>query len=151
MPITCEHRERVRAEPSRAFDAIDDLPLTAQWLPPCVSLENTTHPGGPNAVGDALRYVFKQGGRTQEMAGRVTDRVAGRRLRCVYTDSVFEVTVDLRVDPDPDGTLMTHLIEIAPKTFMGRLFTPLIRLGLGKQTRTAAANLKRLLESEAAA
>jgi hypothetical protein len=33
---------------------------------------------------------------------------------------------------------------------MAKLFSPLIRLGIGKQTRDAAANLKKLLESTAA-
>ena len=43
--------------------------------------------------------------------------------------------------------MTTHIIEIAPKTLLGKLMGPLIRFGLGKQTRQAAANLKKLLES----
>ena len=43
--------------------------------------------------------------------------------------------------------MTTHVIEITPKTFFGRLLSPLIRLGLGKQTRDAARNLKKLLEA----
>jgi hypothetical protein len=39
MPIRYEHTETVRKTAERAFAAIDDLPLNAQWLPPCVSLE----------------------------------------------------------------------------------------------------------------
>jgi hypothetical protein len=68
-------------------------------------------------------------------------------LHCKYSDGSFEVRVDLRVAPAPGGALMTHIIEISPKTLLGKLMWPLIRLGLGKQTRDAAANLKRLLES----
>ena len=61
MPIRFSHTEPVRVSPERAFAAIDDLPLTAQWLPPCISLEK---PGdGPNQVGDKLRYVFREGRR----------------------------------------------------------------------------------------
>ena len=67
MPIRYEHAETVRTSPDRAFAAIDDLPLTAKWLPPCVSLEKLG--SGPNAPGDKLRYVYKQGGKTAEMAG----------------------------------------------------------------------------------
>jgi hypothetical protein len=44
--------------------------------------------------------------------------------------------------------VITHIIEITPKTFLGRLMSPLIRLGLRKQTRDAATNLKTLLESD---
>ena len=42
---------------------------------------------------------------------------------------------------------MTHVIEIAPKTFLGKLMQPLIRLGLRSQTRAVATNLKKLLEA----
>jgi hypothetical protein len=55
--------------------------------------------------------------------------------------------VDLRVAGTSEGVQMTHLIEIAPKTFMARMMSPLVRLGLTKQTREAASNLKKLLES----
>ena len=148
MPIRYEHTETICTTPDRVFAAIDNLPLTAKWLPPCVSLEKVGD--GPNAPGDKLRYVFKQGGRQGEMAGEIIARTPGERLYCKYFDSTFEVAVDLRVAAAPDGTLSTHIIEITPRRFFARLMAPLIRLGLGKQTRTAAANLKKLLESTTA-
>jgi hypothetical protein len=148
MPIRYEHSETVRTTPDRAFAAIDDLPLTAKWLPPCVSLEKVGD--GPNAPGDRLRYVYRQGSKQGEMAGEVVERTPGERLHCKYFDPMFDVSVDLRVSPAPEGALTTHLIEIAPKTFLGKLMSPLIRMGVRKQTRTAAANLKALLESAAA-
>jgi hypothetical protein len=148
MPIRYEHAEIIRTTPERAFAAMDDLPLTAKWLPPCVSLEKVDP--GPNAPGDRLRYVYKQGGRQGEMAGEIVARTPGERLHCKYYDSAFEVSVDLRVAAAPEGALTTHVIEITAKKFMARLMTPLIRLGIGKQTRTAAANLKKLLESTTA-
>lgn len=147
MSIHYQHAVTVSVPPERAFAVIDDLPLTAKWLPPCVSL--TKVGSGPNAPGDRLRYVFRQGGRQNEMDGEILDRVAGERLHCRYTDPAFDVWVDLRVAPAPGGAVTTHLITIAPKTFMGRVMQPLIRLGLGKQTRDAAAKLKKLLESGA--
>jgi hypothetical protein len=145
MPIRYEHAESIHTTPERAFAAIDDLPLTAKWLPPCVSLEKIG--AGPNVPGDKLRYVHKQGGRQGEMDGEIIARTPGERLHCKYYDTMFEVSVDLRVASAPDGTLTTHIIEITPKTWMGTLMWPLIRLGLGKQTRTAAGNLKKLLEA----
>lgn len=148
MPIRYQCVETVAVPPDRAFAVIDDLPQTAKWLPPCVSLSKVG--GGPNAPGDALRYVFRQGGRQSEMAGEILARVPGERLYCKYGDGSFDVWVDLRVAAAPGGTQTTHVIEIAPKTFMGKLMSPLIRLGLGKQTRDAAANLKKLLETPAA-
>jgi hypothetical protein len=145
MPIRCEHAETVCTSPDRAFAAIDDLPLTAKWLPPCVSLEKVG--SGPNAPGDKLRYVYKQGGKTGEMAGEIVARTPGERLHRKYFDCMFDVSVDLRVAATSEGALTTHVIEITPKRFMAKLMSPLIRLGVGKQTRKAAANLKKLLES----
>ncbi len=145
MPIRYEHVETVRTTPERAFAAIDDLPLTARWLPPCVSLEKVGT--GPNARGDKLRYVYRQGGRQAEMAGEIVARTPGERLHCRYFDRMFEISVDLRVAAAPEGALMTHAIEITPKTLVCKLMGPLIRLGLGKQTRAAAANLKKHLEA----
>jgi hypothetical protein len=145
MSIRYEHTETIRTTPARAFAAIDDLPLTAQWLPSCVSLEKVG--SGPNTAGDRLRYVYKQGRKTAEMAGEIITRTPGERLHCKYFDNMFDVSVDLRVAAAPDGALTTHIIEVTPRRFLAKLMSPLIRLGLGKQTRKAAANLKRLLES----
>jgi carbon monoxide dehydrogenase subunit G len=146
MAIRCEHVETVRATPDRAFALIDNLPRTAEWLPPCVSLDKVG--SGPNAPGDKLRYVYNQGGHQGEMAGEILDRVDGQRLHCKYFDDTFEVAVDLRVAAALEGTLTTHVIEITPKRFFARLMSPMIKLGLAKQTKDAATNLKRLLESE---
>jgi hypothetical protein len=145
MAMRYEHAEAVHTSPIRAFAVIDDLPLTAKWLPPCVSLEKVG--SGPNAPGDKLRYVYKQGGKTGEMNGEIVARAPGERLHCKYFDSMFDVSVDLRIAPNSEGALTTHIIEITPKSFLGKLMSPLIRLGLGKQTREAAANLKKLLVS----
>jgi hypothetical protein len=145
MPIRYQHVETVSTTPERAFAVIDDLPTTAKWLPPCVSLTKVGN--GPNTPGDKLRYVFKQGGHQSEMAGEIVDRVPGERLHCKYSDTSFDVWVDLRVAAAAGGALTTHLIAISPKTLLGKLMSPLIRLGLRKQTRDAAANLKKLLET----
>ncbi len=145
MSIRYQYVETVATSPEQAFAAIDDLPLTAKWLPPCVSLSKVGD--GPNAPGDKLRYVYRQGGRQDEMMGEILERIPGERLHCKYSDRMFDVSVDLCVAAAPGGAVTTHIIEIIPKTLLGKLMSPLIRLGLGKQTRDAAANLKKLLEA----
>ncbi len=144
MSIRYLHKETVAASPAQVFAVIDNLPMTSKWLPPCVSLSKIGD--GPNSPGDKLKYVFKQGGRESEMDGEILARVPNERLYCKYSDTSFEVSVDLLVASTPTGALTTHIIEITPKTFAGKLMTPLIKLGLGKQTRDAATNLKKLLE-----
>ena len=105
---------------------------------------------GPNAVGDQLKYTFKQGGKTSVMDGEILARTPGERLYCRYWDRAFEVLVDLRVAAAGGGSRLTHVIEIVPKTFLCKLFSPLIRLGLPKQTKEAMANLKKMLEAPSA-
>ena len=102
---------------------------------------------GPSAEGDTLRYVYRQGKTSAEMAGRILARQQDARLHCLYSDAMFDVSVDLQVAAHPEGTLSSHHIAMTPRTLVGRLLQPLIRLGLGKQTRDAASNLKNLLES----
>lgn len=146
MSIRYEHEEPVKTTPERAFALVDDLPRTREWLPPCVSLEKVG--AGPNAVGDTLKYVYQQGGNQGEMSGKIVARKPGEQLHCLYQDKMFDVVVDLRMKPSADGVIMTHIIEITPKSLMAKLMSPLIKSGLAKQTRDAAANLKKLLESK---
>jgi uncharacterized protein YndB with AHSA1/START domain len=147
MAVSYQHEVIIRRTPTEVFAVIDDLPQTAKWLPPCVSL--TKVGDGPNAEGDTLRYVYRQGKTSSEMTGRILTRQQDARLHCLYSDAMFDVSVDLQVAADPQGCLSTHSIAMTPKTLFGRLLQPLIRLGLGRQTRDAAANLKSLLESTA--
>lgn len=147
MSVSYQHEVIIHRTPAEVFAVIDDLPQTAKWLPPCVSL--TKVGDGPNAEGDTLRYVYRQGKTSSEMTGRVLARQQDARLHCLYSDAMFDVSVDLQVAAHPEGTLSMHHIAMTPKTLFGRLLQPLIRLGLGKQTRDAARNLKSLVEAAA--
>jgi hypothetical protein len=80
LSIRCEHSLTVRVSPETAIAAIDKLPLTAKWLPPCVSLAKLG--SGPNAPGDKLKYGYKQGGKHGTMEGKFLTRVPGERLHC---------------------------------------------------------------------
>jgi carbon monoxide dehydrogenase subunit G len=145
MGIRYEHQVIVNTTPERAFAAIDDLALTQKWLPPCVSL--TKIGDGPNGPGDHLLYVYRQGSSESQMKGEIIARIPNKQLHCKYVDSMFEVSVDLRVSATAEGTMTTHMIEITPKKLIAKIISPLIRLGLKKQTQDAARNLKTLLES----
>ncbi len=80
------------------------------------------------------------------MQGEILTLVPDQRLVCRYFDKMMEVEVDMKVMPAGTGSRVTHLITITPKTFMAKMFSPLIRLGLPKQTITAMDALKRILE-----
>ena len=145
MPIRCEHSLEVKASPERAFALMDDLPQTPKWLAPCTALTKLSP--GPNAVGDKLSYSYKQGSRAGTMEGEILARALNSQLVCRYLDAMMEVLVDLRVSPAPGGSRLTHVITITPRTFAGKLMSPLISLGLPKQTREAMQSLKGMLDA----
>ena len=145
MSISCEHSVDVKASVEKAFALLDDLPQTPKWLEPCTSIQKLSP--GPNAVGDKLKYDYKQGGRAGTMDGEILTRMPNREISCRYFDSMMDVVVDLRVSPTPEGSRLTHIITITPKTFMAKMMTPLIRGALPKQTREAMESLKAMLES----
>src|SRR5438477_10262015 len=146
MPIHYEHSVDVAREPQRAFAVLDDVSQTPKWLARCTGIEKLTP--GPNAVGTKLRYSFKEGGRSGVMDGEIVARTPNERLTMKYADKMMDVTVDFRMAKSGSGTRLTHAIEITPKTFMAKLFSPLIKRQLPKQTVTAMETLRGLPESE---
>ena len=99
----------------------------------------------PLAVGSKLRYSYKEAGRVGVMDGEVTGRVEGRKLDFLYEDKMMRVGVHFMTEPAGSGTHLTHAIDITPKTFFGKLVSPLIRKQLPKQTITAMESLRALL------
>lgn len=147
MAVHFVHEEPVNASVEKVFAVMDDLPATAQWLPPCISLENLD--GSPNAVGHRLNYFYASGNGQKSMAGTITHRVPNERLCCRYGDSMFDVVVDLKLRKAGDTCICTHDIEIIPRNIFMKLMQPVIRMGLRKQTTAAATNLRRLVEQGA--
>ena len=149
MAIRQSHREAVAATAQAAFEVIDDLPATKIWLDVCESLNNLDGP--PNSVGDRLEYRFRQGGTTGQMEGEIMIREPGRRLVCRYDDPKFKVTVDLSVDADasndPQVCVVEQILTIEPKGWIGRLMSPLISMGLRRQSHSSSAALRQLIES----
>jgi uncharacterized protein YndB with AHSA1/START domain len=147
MAISFEHTVNVSKPPQRVFETLDDVAMTPKWLDRCTGIEKLS--AGPNTVGTKLRYSYKDGGRRGQMDGEVTARAPGERLTMRYDDKMMEVVVDFRIAADSAGTRLTHAIAITPKTFFAKLFSPMIRRQLPKQTTTAMEKLKAMLESGA--
>jgi uncharacterized protein YndB with AHSA1/START domain len=143
MPIHFEHTIEVPQSPAQVFGALNDVTLTPKWLARCTGIEVLTP--GPLAVGSKLRYSYRDGGRSGKMDGELIEQVKGQKLSYHYEDRMMSVGVHFSMQPAGSGTRLTHAIDIAPKTFMARLISPLIRRGLPKQTITAMESLRRLL------
>src|SRR6476660_8909317 len=77
------------------------------------------------------------------------DRTPEWLTRCTGIDKLTDVTVDFRLAPMGAETSLTHEITIVTKGF-GKLFTPMIKRALPRQTLDAMTKLKALAESGAA-
>jgi ribosome-associated toxin RatA of RatAB toxin-antitoxin module len=139
------HTLLVSAAPERVYAIIDDTDRTPEWLSRCTRIDNPAN--GHNTVGTPLTYHYKDGRRTGEMDGRITRHEVGRRFTMNFVDKMMDVTVDFDTAPGADAatTTLTHSIDIKTKGF-GKLFTPIIKKTLPKQTTGAMEKLKALAE-----
>ncbi len=138
------HTIHVAAAPATVYAILDDTDRTPEWLSRCTGIDNLGE--GENTVGTPLRYHYRDGRRTGEMDGRITARDADRRFAMNFVDSMMDVTVDFdTVAGASGGTSLTHRIDIRTKG-IGKVFTPLIRRSLPKQTTDAMEKLKAIAE-----
>lgn len=147
MTIQFECGVDIRCRPERVFALLDDVSQTPRWLTSCQAMEKLTP--GPNAVGTKLRYVYKDALHTSVMLGSITARTANQELSFEYSDQRVSVAAQFQLTEISTGTHLQHRIEIAPKTFVVRMLSPVIRRQLAEQTRSAIASLQKLLEHEA--
>ena len=138
------HTETIAAPPETVFAILDDTSRTPEWLSRCTGIDKLTD--GPNRVGTQLRYHYKDAGRAGSMEGEIIAHEPGRHLAMRYLDRMMDVTVDFRTAPQGTGTALTHETAIAPKG-LGKVFTPMIKRSLPKQTLDAMAKLKAIAES----
>ena len=144
MTIRYEHTIQVARNPQDTFALLDNLPLTPQWLEPCTALVKLTP--GPNEVGDKLKYSYSQSGHSGEMEGEIVTRIPSEKLTCRYADAMFEVVIDFNMREQDSGTQLTHVITMTPKTMMGKMIAPMIKMGVPKQTHNAMESIKAMLE-----
>jgi uncharacterized protein YndB with AHSA1/START domain len=134
----------VDAPPEAIFAILADVTRTPEWLKRCTKIDKLSE--GPIAVGQKMKYHYKQGSRAGVMDGEVAQYEANRHLENRFTDKTMDVSVEFRAQPlGDDRTRLTHTITIDTKG-MGKVFTPLIKRQLPDQTVGAMTNLKALAE-----
>jgi ribosome-associated toxin RatA of RatAB toxin-antitoxin module len=131
---------RINKPVGEVFSFVDDVSQTPRWLSRCVSIDQTSP--GPRGVGTQLHYTHSTG----SMDGVVTDYEKDRRLGMSYTDRMFDVLVDFWFAPENGSTAVRHATEINPKSLVGKLMSPFIRVGIRRQMAKDTQTLKRLLE-----
>ena len=134
----------VEAPPEAIFAILDDVTRTPEWLKRCTKIEALSD--GPIAVGQKMKYHYKDGSRTGVMDGEVAQHEPNRHLENRFTDRMMAVSVDFRAEPlDAGRSRLTHTITIDTKG-IGRAFTPMIKRQLPDQTMGAMTSLKALAE-----
>jgi uncharacterized protein YndB with AHSA1/START domain len=147
MSIHFAHTIEIPQPPARVFTVLDDFSLTPKWLARCTGIEALTP--GPKAPGTKLRYAYKEGGRAGTMDGEIAARAENERITMKYGDKMMDVSVDFHMEPNGAGTKLTHTIDIVPRSFMSKIFAPMIRKQLPKQTVTAMESLRDLVAKQA--
>jgi carbon monoxide dehydrogenase subunit G len=138
------HTLSVSAPPSTIFAIVDDVTKTPQWLSRCTGIDKVDP--GPNDVGTRLKYHYDDGRRSGTMDGQIVAREPDRHFAMKFTDTMMDVTVDFVAASDGVGTTLTHTVDIATKRF-GKVFSPIIKRQLPKQTMDAMTKLKAMAES----
>jgi carbon monoxide dehydrogenase subunit G len=138
------HTLSVSAPPAAVFAIIDDFDKTPQWLSRCTGIDKLDP--GSNDVGTPLTYHYDDGRRRGVMDGRIVAREPDGHFAMKFTDKLMDVTVDFVAASDGVGTTLTHTVDIATKGF-GRVFAPLIKRELPKQTMDAMTKLKAMAEA----
>ena len=83
------------------------------------------------------------------MDGEIRARTPNERLTVGYADKMMEVVVDFHVSKKDGGARLVHTIDIRPISLFAKLFAPLVRRQLPKQTITAMETLRGLVEGGA--
>ena len=141
--IRCETTLDVPRPVSEVFAFVDDVGKAPQWLRQCVEIRQTSPP--PKRVGTTLLYRYKEPGRTGQMDGVVTEYEKDARLVMKYTDKMFDLVVGFGFEPSAGGTKLHLTCEIAPKSLLAKLTSPMIRSATQKQMQRDTAKLVELL------
>ncbi len=147
MAISFTHGIDLPQSPHQVFTLLADYSKVPQWLKRC---EGVAKQGsGPNKVGDKLRYAYCEGGRHGLMDGVITAYEQDSHMAYRYYDKMMAVFVEFRMEPNGEGTHLTHNIEITPHSFMAKLMSPMFKMKLPKQTVHTMENIRALLAKEA--
>jgi uncharacterized protein YndB with AHSA1/START domain len=127
----------------QVFAFLADTAKVATWQSNLIELEQLTE--GPLHAGSRFREIRRLGRRDEEIQGEVT---AFEPNKCLETKTTTkpEVTVSYFFDEENGGTRLRHKFLMLTSGMM-RLFEPLIKTSIKKQTASDFETLKRILEN----
>ncbi len=136
---------RIERPAEDVWAVVSDLDTHREWRPAIVELTQLDE--GPLAVGSRLREVLRWRGRTLELDDVVTALEPPRRLGITGGWSAAEFDLELLLEPNGDGTLVTMDWPLRPKSLLMRVAAPFLGGTMRKATREELELLKAYVEA----
>lgn len=135
---------RIARPPADVWAVVSDLETHPEWRPAIVELTQVS--AGPLAVGSRLREVLRWRGRKLELDDVVTALEPPRRLALSGGWSAAEFDLELVLEPDGNGTVVTMDWPLRPKSLLMRIAAPFLGGTMRKATREELELLKAYVE-----
>lgn len=114
----------IDAPPAAVWDVVSDLDTHTAWRPALVEFRQVSD--GPLAVGARIREVLLWRGRELELDDVVTAHEPERLLAIRGGWSAGTFGLELRLEPDGAGTMVTFDWSLEPTSLLLRLATPFL-------------------------
>ena len=139
---------RVARPPEDVWAVVSDLDTHTAWRPALVEFRQVSE--GPLRVGSRIREVLRFGRRRIEAEDVVTALEPPARLVLRGGWSAADFELELRLEPDEDGTRVTMDWPLHPRSFLLRVATPFLRGAMRRATEEELAELKAYVEAKPA-
>jgi len=136
---------RIERPVEDVWAVVSDLDTHLGWRPALVEFRQVSE--GPLQVGSRIREVLRWRGRELVLDDVVTVLDPPRQfgIRGGWKAADFEL--DLRLDPDGEGTVVTFDWPLTPKSLLMRAAAPLLKGAMQRATAEEAALLKEYVET----
>lgn len=135
---------RIARPPGDVWAVVSDLDTHKEWRPAIVELTQVSD--GPLTVGSRLREVLSWRGRELVLDDVVTALEPPRRLGIHGGWKAADFDLDLLLEPDGDGTLVTMDWPLHPKSLLLKVAAPFLGGTMRKATREELELLKAYVE-----
>ena len=137
----------VSRPPDEVWAVVADLDAHPEWRPTIV--EFTKLSDGPLAVGSRIREVLRWRGREIEIEDVVTALEPPRRFAVRGGWQAADFELDLRLEPEGEGTRVTMDWPLYPKSLLMKVATPFLGGTMRRETRKELELLRARVERDA--
>jgi uncharacterized protein YndB with AHSA1/START domain len=139
-------RQHIDRPPQRVWDVLVDLPLAPRWRPLVKQMETTD--AQPVHPGSRVRVTIEFFGRVESRESQTVAFEPPRRWVLHSTDKpAIEGFFGFEVEPEGNGSRVTHTLDLKAHSVLTWLFLPLIARGERTRRMELLGNLKRVVEA----